>query len=418
MKVAFIVGQFPSISETFILRQITGLLERGHHVDIFAYTPGRDPLRHPDVDKHNLLDHTYYLNACGCSQRAPVRLVGRVGLLFTNFHKHPRVIFRTLNVATFGKAALLLQILCQAAPFFDKGPYDVLHCQFGPLGELGLLLRDTGVFHGKIITSFRGYDISSYVRDQGENSYQDLFKRGDLFLCVSQRIKANLIRLGCDARKIIVHRSGIDTNKFALMGESKKNGMTTILTIARLVEKKGVEYGIEAVAEIVKRHPRIKYKIAGEGPLKDKLQVLIAELKVGDNIKLVGWKSQDQITELLKTSDILLAPSVTSSTGDQEGIPGAIMEAFAAGLPVVSTNHAGIPELVQDGDSGFLVPEKDVKALVQKLEILIEQPELRDAMGRTGRTTVEEYYNIETLNNRLVEVYQQLLRGEFAPAHL
>jgi colanic acid/amylovoran biosynthesis glycosyltransferase len=145
---------------------------------------------------------------------------------------------------------------------------------------------------------------------------------------------------------------------------------------------------------------------------------LIAELKVGDNIKLVGWKSQDQITELLKTSDILLAPSVTSSTGDQEGIPGAIMEAFAAGLPVVSTNHAGIPELVQDGDSGFLVPEKDVKALVQKLEILIEQPQLRHAMGRTGRTTVEEYYNIETLNNRLIEVYQQLLRGEFAPAHL
>ena len=113
-----------------------------------------------------------------------------------------------------------------------------------------------------------------------------------------------------------------------------------------------------------------------------------------------------------------MAPSLTSSTGDQEGIPGVIMEAFATGLPVVSTEHAGIPEIVRDGASGFLVPEKDVDALIQKLEILIQQPQLRYAMGRTGRKYVEQYYNIKILNNRLVELYQQLLQGEFAPAHL
>jgi colanic acid/amylovoran biosynthesis glycosyltransferase len=92
------------------------------------------------------------------------------------------------------------------------------------------------------------------------------------------------------------------------------------------------------------------------------------------------------------------------------------MEAFAAGLPVVSTNHAGIPELVQDGDSGFLVPEKNVNALVQKLRILIEQPQLRHTMGRAGRRFVEEHHNIETLNTRLVQLYQQLLRGELSPS--
>jgi colanic acid/amylovoran biosynthesis glycosyltransferase len=419
MRIAVIVGGFPSLSETFILRQITGLIDRGHEVDIFAGSAGNDPVRHPDIEKYRLLTRTHYLTQCACSEAAPLRILKRLGLIFANFHKNPTVVLRTFNVAAYGKAALFLQILCQIVPFLDKGPYDILHCQFGPIGEFGLLLRDTGVFHGKIVTSFRGFDISSYVKEQGDNTYEDLFRRGDLFLCVSEHIKADLIRLGCDREKIIVHRSGIDPNTFnVIRREPKTAGKTTILTIARLVEKKGVEYGIEAVAKIAAKYPEVEYKIAGDGPLRDKLQLLIAKLNVGDKIELLGWRSQDQIAQLLERSDILLTPSLTSSKGDQEGIPGVIMEAFATGLPVVSTEHAGIPELVQDGASGFLVPEKDVDALIQKLEILIEQPQLRYAMGRTGRKFVEQYYNIETLNNRLVEVYQELLRGEFALAHL
>jgi colanic acid/amylovoran biosynthesis glycosyltransferase len=419
MRIAVIVGGFPSLSETFILRQITGLIDRGHEVDIFAGSAGNDPVRHPDVDKYRLLSRTYYLTQCACSEAAPLRVLKRLGLIFANFHKNPTVVLRTFNVAAYGKAALFLQILCQIVPFLDKVPYDILHCQFGPIGEFGLLLRDTGVFHGKIVTSFRGFDVSSYLKEQGENIYEDLFRRGDLFLCVSEQIRTNLIRLGCDREKIIVHRSGIDPKKFNVIArESNKFGKTTILTIARLVEKKGLEYGIEAIAKIVKKYPDVEYKIAGDGPLRDKLRLLIAKLNVGDKIELLGWRSQDQIAQLLKKSDVLLAPSLTSSKGDQEGIPGVIMEAFATGLPVVSTDHAGIPELVQHGASGFLVAEKNVDALVEKLAILIQEPQLRYSMGRTGRNFVEEHYNIETLNDRLVEVYQQLLRNEFAPVHL
>ena len=419
MRIAVIVSGFPSLSETFILRQITGLIDRGHEVDIFAGSAGNDPVRHPDVDKYRLLSRTYYLTQCACSEAGPIRALKRLGLIFANFHKNPTVVLRTFNVAAYGKAALFLQILCQIVSFLDKDPYDILHCQFGPIGEFGLLLRDIGVFHGKIVTSFRGFDISSYVKEHGEKTYEDLFRRGDLFLCVSEQIKADLIRLGCDPNKIIVHRSGIDPNTFnATRREPKTGGKTTILTIARLVEKKGVEYGIEAIAEVVKNYPDVEYKIAGDGPLRDKLQSLIEKLNLGGKVELLGWKSQDQIAQLLERFDILLAPSLTSSKGDQEGIPGVIMEAFATGLPVVSTYHAGIPELVQDGASGFLVPEKNVTALVEKLEILIEQPELRYTMGRTGRKFVERHYNIEILSDRLVEVYQQLLRNEFAPAHV
>lgn len=413
MRIAFVVDQFPALSQTFVLRQITGLLDRGHEVDVFAYGPGEDRIRHPDVEKYGLLNRTYYLTACACSQSALVRLIKRIGLIFTNFHKDPTVVLKTLNVVKFGKGALLLQALCQVAPFLGKGPYEIIHCQFGNLGGLGLLLKDAGLFRGKLITSFRGYDISSYLRSYGGDIYDDLFSRGDLFLCVSEHIKEKLISLGCDERKIVVHRSGVDTEKYQFDPQvAQRDGRVKVLTVARLSEKKGVEYGIRAVVKVLEKRQGIEYKIAGDGPLRDKLQRLIAEVGVGDSIQLLGWRSEDEIAELLANSDILLAPSVTSETGDEEGIPGVIMEAFTRCLPAVSTHHAGIPEVVEDGKSGFLVPERDVDALAERIQELILHPELRFAMGRNGRKLVEERYDIRKLNDRLVEIYQQLLSGE------
>jgi len=368
---------------------------------------------HADVEKYKLPAHTYYMDAYPLSLNRIVRLAKRISRLIKNFSKNPDAALKALDPFKFGKEAILLRVFNQIWPFLDKGPYDIVHCQFGPLGELGLLLRDTGVFTGKIITSFRGYDISAYVRYYGSEIYHDLFRRGDLFLCVSERIKEKLIGLGCDEGKIVVHRSGVDTQKCRSRARvADPNGAIKILTVARLAEKKGVEYGIRAVSEALKKSQHVEYKIAGDGPLKGKLQSLIAELKVGDKIELVGWKSQGEIADLLEKSDILLAPSVTTENGDEEGIPGVIMEAFAHGLPVVSTCHAGIPEVVKDGESGFLVPERDVGGLAEKLQSLIAQPGLRAAMGQKGRDFVNEHYNIEKLNDRLVEMYKGLSLGE------
>jgi colanic acid/amylovoran biosynthesis glycosyltransferase len=230
---------------------------------------------------------------------------------------------------------------------------------------------------------------------------------------VSEHLKEKLINLGCDESKIVVHRSGVDTKKYPIHPQlAERHERVRVLTVARLTDKKGVEYGIRAVAKALEKYPRLEYKIAGDGPLREKLQCLIADLRVGDSVKLVGWKSQDEIAQLLQKSDIVLAPSVTAENGGEEGIPGVIMEAFAQGLPVVSTYHAGIPEVVQDRESGFLVPERDVDALAEKLQSLVEQAALRLSMGRNGRDFVKEQCDIEKLNDRLVDMYQKLLRGK------
>jgi colanic acid/amylovoran biosynthesis glycosyltransferase len=181
------------------------------------------------------------------------------------------------------------------------------------------------------------------------------------------------------------------------------------VTIARLVEKKGVEYGIRAVAKLVRAKLSIEYHVIGDGPLREDLRQLIQELDANDTVKLLGWKQQQEVVEILNNAHIMLAPSVTSQDGDQEGIPVSLMEAMARGLPIVSTQHSGIPELIENGVSGFLVPEQDVDALAEKLGYLIEHPEVWPEMGRAGRVYVEKHYDINKLNNQLVEIYQKLL---------
>jgi colanic acid/amylovoran biosynthesis glycosyltransferase len=418
MKIAFIVNQFPALSETFILNQITGLLDRGHEVDIYAHSPRNDPGVHADVEEYDLLKRTYYMTGITSMPRNKLyRFVKGIGRIAIDLPKKPVAVLNSLNLLKFSKSAASLQLLFQIAPFLNKGPYDIVQCHFGPSGILAITLKAVGAIHGQIVTTFHGTDISSYIQKKGEHIYDDLFKTGDLFLCVSDRIKETLIKLGCDERKIIVHRCGVSTSKIVdHLHRSKTGDKIRLITIARLVEKKGVKYGIQSVARVLKKYPNIEYKIAGDGHLRNSLQVLIEDLKVSENVKLLGWQMQEQITRLLQEADILLAPSVTSEDSDSEGIPVAIMEALAGGIPVLGSFHSGIPEAVQNGVSGLLVPEGDVDALSEKLEYLIQHSELRAEMGRKGRKYVEEHYDIDKQNDRLVEIYRGLLEGKLPNA--
>jgi colanic acid/amylovoran biosynthesis glycosyltransferase len=175
------------------------------------------------------------------------------------------------------------------------------------------------------------------------------------------------------------------------------------------VEKKGIEYAIKAIAKIAEDYPNIIYRIVGDGSLRESLEALVLDLKISDNVKLLGWMTQEQVRQLYDDSHIFILPSVTAADGDREGQALVLQEAQAMGLPILSTLHNGIPEGVLDGKSGFLVPERDVDALAEKLRYLVTNPEVWAKMGRQGRAYVEERYNIEQLNEQLVEIYQKLM---------
>jgi colanic acid/amylovoran biosynthesis glycosyltransferase len=415
MKIAFIVEFFPKLSETFILNQITGLIDRGCEIDIFAKGPEELQKIHPDVEKYKLLERTFYIDDIDkhIPQNKIVRILKGLYLIIRNISKKPRAIVKSLNFIKLGKHALSLKPLFRVIPYLDKGPYDIVHCHFGPIGKIGLYLRGIGALDGKLIITFHGYDLTSYVKNHGDMVYKELFAKADLMMPISIRWKDELIRLGCEEKKIVVHRMGIDTKKFNFMDRKiSRNGKINVLSIGRLVEKKGFKYGIEAVAMVSKKYRNVNYTIIGGGELKDDLERLIKGLDLQDKIKIIGRRNQQEVKEILDGADIFLAPSVTSQNGDQEGIPVVLMEALSSGIPVVSTYHSGIPELIEDGRSGLLAAERDVDALSEKIFFLIENADKRSEFCRRARRRVEEKHDISMLNKRLMAAYVAVAQNQ------
>jgi colanic acid/amylovoran biosynthesis glycosyltransferase len=244
--------------------------------------------------------------------------------------------------------------------------------------------------------------MSVFLGERGESAYERLFRHAELFLPVSRFWRQRLLELGSPLERTAVHRMGIDCTRFSFSPRAPgADGVIRLVSVARLVEKKGIAYALRALAQTVQRHPALEYTIIGDGPLRRELEGLTRELHLNRHVRFAGWRTQDDVVDALQRMQIFLAPSLTAADGDVEGVPVALLEAMASGLPVLSTIHSGIPELVSDGISGFLVPERNVDALAVQLCRLIETPTLWPAMGRAGRAKVEQEFDIEKLNDRL-----------------
>lgn len=405
MKIAYIVGQFPSQTQTFIQSQIVGMIEAGHDVHVFARKAMDDFQIPGELKKYHLRECTNYQ---AIPKSALIRFANAVGLVIKYIWRFPVPILRALNVFRYGRPAATFSLLYQIIPFLGKGPFDIIHCQFGTYGPEGLYLKQVVAETAKVVTSFRGFDATKAVLGRPD-LYQTLFREGDLFLPVSQSLKRLIVQLGCDKDKIVALPSGINCHALSFSPKILKQGEPVrVITIARLVEKKGIAYAIHAIETIVKSGKSIQYSIIGDGELRGDLEQLIEEKDLTKFVQLLGWKSHENVIRLLKDAHILIAPSVTAMDGDQEGIPNAIKEAMALGLPVIGTQHSGIPEIVEDGVSGFLVQERNAVALADRLSFMIDHSEKWADMGRAGRVRVETDYDIKILNDRLVELYGQL----------
>jgi len=378
MRIAVLVREFPNVSETFVLGQVTGLIDRGCDVTVLAENAPDGTVVQPAVARYGLAGKAVYYVSLKDALR------------------HPATALRSLR---FGAQAGRVMRAYGAASRLP--PFDVIHCHFGPLGLLGARLRALGGLAGRVVTTFHGFDITAHVAARGEHVYDELFRRGDLFLPISDLWRARLVELGCPPDRIEVHRMGIDLRRFRFR-EREAGVPLELVSIARLTPKKGIEYGIRAVAAA--RTP-VRYRIAGEGPLRSELEALIVELGVADRVELLGAVDQDAAAALLESAHVLLAPSITAPGGDMEGIPVALMEAMATGLPVVTTRHSGIPELVTHEETGYLAPERDVDALAAGIGRVCDNP---TAWTEAARRVVHERHDIEKLNDRLVERFARL----------
>jgi colanic acid/amylovoran biosynthesis glycosyltransferase len=411
MRLALFLDSFPKISETFILNQVDGLLAQGHDITIFPRAASGETLLHPIVKRRRLLDSTCFPPRNARALRAKIDYYFRLVAVFL---RHPKSVARLRS--TFGEHGYIScwrAALAEAEPVIrHPGRFDVLFAHFGPNGLRANWYRAAGLLQGPLVTVFHGYDLTEYLRTRGAGVYAALLREGDLFLPISRFWREQLTVMGCAAERVKVHHVGIDCEQFSYHPRTLAPGRpVTLVSVARLVEKKGIEYALRALAQVVRHRTDIHYRIIGDGPLLAALEQLVAELHLGDYVTFTGLMTSDAVARELARAHIFLAPSVTGQSGDMEGIPTVLMEAMATGMPVISTRHSGIPELIESDVSGILVAERDIQGLAGAIRELIDDTTRWPAMAAAGREKVLTEFNSAVLNADLERDFEALCRA-------
>jgi colanic acid/amylovoran biosynthesis glycosyltransferase len=397
LPVSFLVSRFPNPSETFIQAQAEGLLNRGAKVEITALAAGDptvlDALRREWEDRL-AVHYVPVPKSFGARlAAAPAALLSAGG--------------RALDVVRFGEDASSLRLAIAAARWPKEPPRRrVWLAHYGRWGRFACALRDLGLIDGPIATVFHGKDMSAYLRKRGARAYAPLFARGDLFLPISEYWRDRLVLLGARPERTLVHRMGVDTQRFTeaprelLAGEPVR-----FIGVGRMVEKKGFDDAIDAFAALRAQPgaPDVTLTLVGDGPMRRELERCAAASGAAESIRFTGLLPHAGVAGELSRAHVFVLPSRTAKSGDMEGIPVALMEAMAQGMPVLATRHSGTPELVEHGVSGLLCEEGDPTALAANMAALVASPERWPAMGAAGAAKVRAEFDLQIWNDRLLE---------------
>jgi colanic acid/amylovoran biosynthesis glycosyltransferase len=274
---------------------------------------------------------------------------------------------------------------------------DLVHAHFASGGRTALpLARALGV---PLVVTFHGADVT--VRGRQTDRYKRLGEQASLFLCVSRFIRDRALEAGFPAHKLLVHYIGIDRELFS--PSTSPGAPQGILFVGRLVEKKGCEYLLRAMQLVQQAHPGSELTVIGDGPLRSSLEALAHQLKIRCQFR--GTQPSDTIREALRKAKIFCVPSVTAANGDSEGLATVLAEALATGVPVVSTTHGGIPEIVVSGVTGLLAPERDHEALADALSLLLADKELWQHFHHAALRHMEEHFDLKKQTALLENIY-------------
>jgi colanic acid/amylovoran biosynthesis glycosyltransferase len=291
----------------------------------------------------------------------------------------------------------------------ERSGADLIHIYFGHTGVH--LLPFVKAWNKPSVVSFHGADIMPrpHQRDYDE-SLRELLRSARIVLARSHSLAARLRELGCPQEKIRLNRTGIPLEAYPFSARTlPADGSIRFVQACRLIAKKGLRTAIQAFARFHRNHSGSEFVIAGEGPLEAELRKLIAELRLDGAVRLAGFLAQDDLARLYAESHVFVHPSEMTADLNQEGVPNSMLEAMATGLPVLASVHGGIPEAVVDGTSGFLVPERDVEALVARMETLVGKPDLFGAMGAAASAAVRENFERGTQIAALERAYDEAL---------
>lgn len=285
----------------------------------------------------------------------------------------------------------------------------LIHAHFGPsaLQILPVAIE----MQIPLVTTFHGFDASSYLRNSRYTSALPALFASSFLITVSEEMRQRLIRLGAREERTRCIYLGVPTDKFvptqriALREKVRARKKIQFFQAANFVAKKGQLYTLRAFRCLLATLPNSELVFAGAGPLLADSQKLAEELGILSHVKFLGHQSSESVAKLMTEADCFVHHSITAPNGDTEGIPTVLMEAMASGLPVISTVHAGIPELVRNGHNGYLCAERDVSTYATLLHQILDDD---GTFGRRARETVESNFDMRRQVKELMTIYRQL----------
>jgi len=404
MKIAVVVGRFPVVSEQFIVNHIAGLIESGHDVTIVSGFRGNYEMQDGNTDRFRMRDRTLYV---GIPSNPIARSIVYGVYFFLTLLSHPRVALSGLRYRRYRTAV----INGKAIYFYRRlrgMRFDLIHCHFGANGLVGAFLKDAGITE-KLIVTFHGSDINTYPRRYGVDVYKEMYHVVDAITCNTRFTADKVVANGARPETIHIVPVGLDTRNFPVRSDTRDSSRFVLLTVGRMVEKKGHRYVMLAISSLLESIPNIEYRILGDGPLRTELEDLSRELGLSNHCTFLGARVGEEVVREYQTCDLFVLASVTASSGDMEGQGRVLQEAQSMGVPVISTVHNGIPDGVVDGVTGLLVPERDAHALADAIQSLHDDRTRMSEMGREGARFVREKYDIRIIRRTIDDLYGHVL---------
>ena len=286
----------------------------------------------------------------------------------------------------------------------------LLHIYFGHMGIYLLpLLRKRQI---PALVSFHGADATVGASNKiMRTRYAEVFETANLIVARSESLLGALEKLGCPSEKLRLHRTGVSlTMGTPMVRTTPVDGDFRFVQASRLIEKKGIDVAIKAFAIFAREFPMAEFIIAGEGPLKKRLENLANEQGVKDQVHFSGFLPQKTLFELYERSHVFVHPSQVGTNGDEEGIPNAMLEAMVTGMPVIATRHGGIPEAVEHGRSGMLVEEKNVTELSEAFLAVGRDGTLLQNLSIAAAERVRTHFDRQKQARLLEDYYEETIR--------
>jgi glycosyltransferase involved in cell wall biosynthesis len=382
MRVIHFVHSFSKLSETFIYDYITALKQQG--VDLRAYTLNRlNPKDRP-------FEPVYMI-------KLPLWNLSRIWNITRDLLSGKD----TETSAWPAYQTKLMQLLAVDPP-------DVLHAHFGPMGVL--LMPVARTLEIPLVVTFYGYDISK-ITDESywKNAYRQLAEFASCITVLSEEMKSRALELGFSEEETKVVHLGVKLDLIKYHRSS--HPIRDFISVGRLSEKKGHLDTIAAFSRVLKQTDKpLKLTIIGEGELRPKLETFVKSHHLQHDVLLPCGMPHTKVIEYLYEADAFILNSKTASDGDKEGTPTVLMEAQAAGLPCISTFHAGIPEIIPEENHCFLAEEGNIPQIVSNMQEMIAASEAETKkITRLGRDYVEEFFDVKKEAAKFKSIYEQLV---------